>query len=360
MNRILKPIAGCYGFGVTVRDWAYRRDWLKTRRLQRPVISVGNLTVGGTGKTPFVRLLAEMLLKRGVKPSVLTRGYGRQRGFKIIVIEPRPGRAPSPRDVGDEPALLARTLPEVPIIVCADRYQGGLQAEQDFNVKVHLLDDGFQHRSLARDVDIVLVDVTQRLSDDALLPAGRLREPLSALVRAHIVILTRTDLCDPSPSQSLIRRVNPRAKIFSCTTSLCGLREVSAAKIHAPEAFRGKRAQAFCGVGNPGAFFSNLRRWQFILVKEELFGDHHLYTGGEITSLLAAAKRNGATAVVTTEKDSMNLPPLGENPLLPILACVTETQLADLAAFEQVVMDKLPAACRCDESRGAAPMTVNT
>src|SRR5207245_1651713 len=139
-SKILAPLAAGFGLGVALWAAAYRRGWLKTRRLNRPVVSVGNLTVGGTGKTPLVEFLAKCLLKRGRKPAILTRGYGRRDSGRILALEPRPGRVADPGEVGDEPALLARALRGVPIIVGADRYQAGRLAEERFDVDVHLLD----------------------------------------------------------------------------------------------------------------------------------------------------------------------------------------------------------------------------
>src|SRR5579863_9300720 len=252
------PLAAGFRIGVALRTAAYKRGWLATRRLNRPVVSVGNLSVGGTGKTPFVAFLAERLTARSLKPGILTRGYGRRSSAALIAIDPGAGRAPDPREVGDEPALLARKLPEVPIVVGADRYRAGLMAEDKFKVDVHVLDDGFQHFALARDVDIVLLDATQKLSDRELLPAGRLREPLSALKRAHIVIITRTELARPELLEEQVRQINPEVKIFRCATKLLALRDVASGELVSLSAIRDMPVHVVCGIGNPTAFFANL------------------------------------------------------------------------------------------------------
>src|SRR5271170_2813226 len=172
----MNPIARIYGLGVTLRNGLYERGALKQKRLAGPVISIGNLSVGGSGKTPFVLLLGELLKNRGMKFDVLSRGYGRQsRGLAWV----DPGG--SARDFGDEPLLIARRL-GVPVIVGEERYEAGFMAESKFGPQFHLLDDGFQHRSLARDFDIVMV--TPEDARARLLPAGRLREPLASLGRA--------------------------------------------------------------------------------------------------------------------------------------------------------------------------------
>lgn len=341
---ILAPLAGGFGLGVALRHTAYRRGWLRSHRLNRPVVSVGNLTVGGTGKTPLVALMADSLLKQGLKPVILTRGYRRNHGPDLVEIAPGEGRAPSPRTVGDEPALLARWLPEIPIIVCADRYRAGRVAEKRYDVDVHLLDDGFQHLALARDVDIVALDATRPLLGDALLPAGRLREPVWALQRAHIVILTRAELADPGPLEAEIRRINPGAQVFVSTTKLCRLVDVRNGRVHPSGAFRGEPVYAFCGIGNPAAFFADLEKWGFTVSGRRCFRDHHVYGNEELAVLGLAMKHSGvaAVAVVTTEKDAINLPPLSK-PEVPVLACVIQADIERAQAFEEVLFQRLEA-----------------
>jgi tetraacyldisaccharide 4'-kinase len=333
-------LAAGYRMGAAVRRAAYRQGWLSIGRLRRPVVSVGNLTVGGTGKTPLVAYLAGVLAKRGWKPSVLTRGYGRRNESDLIAIEPAGERTPDPREVGDEPALLARKLPQVPIVVGADRFRAGSLAEARFHVDIHILDDGFQHLALARDVDIVVLDVTQDHSRASLLPAGRLREPISALERAHIIILSRAELGDAVRVEELVRRYNPRAGIFSSTTRLRNTLNVADGRLQEAGKWRGKPAMAFCGIGNPRAFFADLRRWGFSLVEEAAFRDHHVYAGAELERLVARARRAGAAVLLTTEKDVMNFPPAWKSES-SVQACVIETELRKEAEFERVLIRHL-------------------
>src|SRR5580698_1471555 len=178
----MNPLAAIYGAGVGLRNALYDRGTLTQKKLVGPVISIGNLSVGGSGKTPFVLLLGDLLKARGIKFDVLSRGYGRK-SKGVLLVDP----AGLPREFGDEPLLLARKL-QVPVIVGEDRYKAGSFAESKFGPQLHLLDDGFQHRALARDFDIVLV--TPQDAKDQLLPSGRLREPLSSLGRADAVVLT--------------------------------------------------------------------------------------------------------------------------------------------------------------------------
>lgn len=326
--------------GVALRTAAYRRGWLATLRLNRPVVSVGNLSVGGTGKTPFVAYLAEFLMKQGWKPGILTRGYGRRKGAKLVVIEPGGERARDPHEVGDEPALLARKLPDVPIVVCADRYRAGILAEQKFGVNVHILDDGFQHLALARAVDIVLLDATQELSDRGLLPAGRLRELPAALKRAHLVALTRTELADGKSMEDQIQQINPRAGVFRCVTKLRGLVNISSGTSESADSAQAHPAYAFCGLGNPSAFFADLKKWGFSVRDQNSFPDHHVYRHSELTRLYEQARKAGAKVLLTTEKDALNLPSPCETEI-PVLACVIQTEILEADAFEEALFERL-------------------
>jgi tetraacyldisaccharide 4'-kinase len=340
VNPLLLPFSAGFRLGVAMRCAGYERGWFNTRRLARPVVSIGNLTVGGTGKTPLVVCVARILLRRGWKPGILTRGYGRRSKADLIVLAPGAGRGANAKEIGDEPALLASMLPEVPLVLCADRFRGGQAAEDRFQVDTHILDDGFQHLALARDVDLLALDATQRISDWQLLPAGRQREPLSALRRAQIVVLTRTDSVDPQPLQDLVLKVHPAAKVFRSRTELLGWTDALSGAAVSIEGLRAQRVSAFCGIGNPQAFFADLRRWGFRLVAEDAFPDHHVYTDKEIQQLVERACRNGAAALLTTQKDAVKFS--GDwAPQLPILACEIEAQIIDAEYFERTLLSYL-------------------
>ncbi len=340
MSALLRPLGAAFGLGVRVRHAAYRHGWFRTHRLNRPVVSVGNLTAGGTGKTPLVAYIAKLLLRHGWKPAILTRGYGRSSKDAMILLPPGIDRHADPREVGDEPALLARTIPEVPLVVCADRFRGGRTAETQLQVDVHILDDGFQHLALAHDVDVLVLDATQSLSDRNLLPAGRQREPLSAIRRAQIVVLTRTDSADPVPLEELTRRIHPAARIFRSQTKLRGWTDALSGENVPMESIRAQKVAAFCALGNPRAFFADLRRWGFDLVAEDAFPDHHVYTGGEIERLAAGARAHGAAALLTTQKDAVKFSP-NWTTQPPILACAIETHLPDAGEFESTLLSYL-------------------
>jgi len=270
--------ASIYGLGVRMRNLLYDRGTLNKAVLQGPVVSVGNLSVGGSGKTPFTLLLGELLKARGINFDVLSRGYGRQTQG-VALVDP----AGSPRDFGDEPLLIARRL-GVPVVVGENRFQAGAFAEKKFGPQLHLLDDGFQHRSLARDFDIVLV--TPDDASDRLLPAGRLREPLTSLSRADAVVLPHDASADHFPNagkilwrvrrQILIRNVLPRPV-------------------------------AFCGIARPKNFFMQLRAAGIEPAAEAVYRDHHAYSDQDVQDLLQLKARSEAGGFVTTEKDEINL-----------------------------------------------------
>jgi tetraacyldisaccharide 4'-kinase len=277
----VNPLATLYGAVVGTRNGLYDRGKLRIRKLRGPVVSIGNLTVGGSGKTPFLIALGELLQQRGIAFDVLSRGYGRAtRGVALVDLRG------SAREFGDEPLLIARKL-GVPVIVGEDRYQAGQFAEQKFGAQLHLLDDGFQHRRLARDFDIVLI--TPSDAQDTLLPAGRLREPLSSLSRADAVVLTNDAIPDGLPlgNQQVWR----------------ASREIIAPKLN-------HACFAFCGVARPGNFFADLASAGLTLAGTKSFADHHAYTKADVRKLLGLGKRHGASAFVTTEKDEINLGPL--------------------------------------------------
>jgi tetraacyldisaccharide 4'-kinase len=307
IRRLLFPLAEIYRAGLALRMMAYRVGLFKIRRLNRPVISVGNLTVGGTGKTPLVMFIAERLLDRGWTPSILTRGYRRTVGG-MVTLAPQAGRRADPRAVGDEAALLAAALPKVPIVISGNRHRAGRMAEERHTTDVHLLDDGFQHWALARAVDIVTIDVTQDFSSGLLLPAGRFREPRSALRRADIVVLTRTDLADPTGHREMVAGLNPHAEIYESVIELRGWLDARDGSPAARDQMQTRRALAFCGIGNPQAFFASLRHWGIQVAAESAFRDHYRYGLGDLHRLERRARAAGAEMMVTTEKDLANFP----------------------------------------------------
>lgn len=288
LRMLLWPLSILYGVGVRVRVSLYGRGWLKRKRLKAPVISVGNLTVGGTGKTPMVIWLAERFLNDGKCVAILSRGYRGANG------------------ASDEIELMKfRLQGRVSFGVGKDRFAEGERLESQQPVDVFLLDDGFQHLRLARDLDILLLDSSQQLGGEPLLPAGSLREPVSAMSRANLVVFTRTETT-PGAIEA-IGKLN-QFPVFAAATRLLGFRRLGGEVALLSSSDIGKGPFfAFCGLGNPEAFFRDLRNWQVALCGQATYADHHRYTEGEVLEIQAAGKRAGANAFVTTEKDAQNL-----------------------------------------------------
>jgi len=299
------PLSAIYGGVVRTRNALY--DWkvLRAHALQGSVISVGNISTGGSGKTPFVILLGELLKARGIPFDVLSRGYGRKtRG--VLLVDP----GGLPRDFGDEPLLIARRL-QSPVVVGEDRYEAGRFAESRFGAQLHLLDDGFQHRGLARDFDIVLV--TPDDARDRLLPAGRLREPLRSLQRADAVVLTSGASPESFP---VAGKTVWRVRRGIVTQNLA--QPVPARPI------------VFCGIARPQNFLLQLRAAGIDHAAEAFYRDHHAYTEKDVRDLLDLRQRSEAGGFVTTEKDAVNLGGYLDA-LTPLAVIPVKMELADAA-----------------------------
>jgi tetraacyldisaccharide 4'-kinase len=283
---LLWPLSQVYGIYVRCRYGLYARGWLKPKRLNATVISVGNLTVGGTGKTPMVLWLAEKFLAERKRVAILTRGYRGSHGSS------------------DEIKLLRHRLGGKPLFgVGPDRFASGSQLLSDNAVDVFLLDDGFQHLQLARDLDIVMLDGSRKLENEWLLPAGSLREPLAACCRADILVVTRKF------ERPVIEAGDAHAfSIFYAQTRLLGFRQFGSDpdQKYLSEIGSGPFL-AFCGIGNPGAFFDDLSGWHVPVVEKMVFSDHHKYSSRELEQLQLRSDGCGAVGLVTTEKDSENL-----------------------------------------------------
>lgn len=299
------------------------------RRAGVPVISVGNLTVGGTGKTPMVAWLVRELQGLGHKPAVVSRGYRGTAGRGPLVVSRGAAALVGPERCGDEPYLLARSLPGA-LVVGSDRFSGAEQARR-LGADVVVLDDGFQHRRLARDFDLVLVDASNPFGNYRLLPAGVLREPLTGLARADAVVLTRT-----RPGESLvviervIRRHHPGVPVFRAGHRRLAFVDASGAAVPPPA-----RAAAFCGIGNPQLFFEDLHAHGVEVVASRVFADHHKYAEDDWAELQTLARRADA-ALVTTEKDLVRfafVPP----DELRVCALRIETQVHDREALLELV-----------------------
>jgi len=316
---LLWPLSVVYGGYVRMRTWLYEQGWLKPRRLRSKVISVGNLTVGGTGKTPMVLWLAGKFLAEGKRVAILSRGYRGSGG------------------TSDEIQLMKHRLQgRVTFGVGKDRFAEGRRIERQQSIDVFILDDGFQHLPLARDLDIVMLDGSHKLKDQWLLPAGVLREPISACRRADILVVTRkTERPDIEAGDA------HKYSIFYAQTRLLGFhRYGDRSKIQYLSEIGHGPFFAFCGIGNPQAFFNDLNRWEVPVAGESIFRDHHPYTAADLRRLENAAQSAGAIAFVTTEKDAENLGGI-EAPALPIFVAVIDFILTAESEFLAALERKL-------------------
>lgn len=296
---ILPPLSTLYGAVTRGRLALYRRGTFRTTKLERPVISIGNITAGGTGKTPLVEWVAKTVANTGKKVCILTRGYGRDNPHQQVVVSDGSTILATPAEAGDEPYLLATNLlGSVAVISNADRVSAARYAIENFNTECFVLDDGFQHLRLARDLNIVTIDATNPWGGGKLLPHGLLREPLSGLVRADCVVLTRCDQVEDADLADLHEQI--RDLIRGRPTFVSSMRAVNASFATGPIA-------AFCAVGNPRSFFTQLRKHGYQLAIEKAFTDHHSYTQRDVDELVAAATRAGAKRLITTAKDAVKL-----------------------------------------------------
>lgn len=297
-----------YRLIVHIRNASYNHRILRSHRVNAIVLCVGNLTTGGTGKTPLVVWLCRHIRERGLACAILTRGYKTRSG-----------------EVSDEPALLAAQCPDEPVVVNPDRVAGAAEAIRAPGAHVLVMDDGFQHRRLARDLDIIAIDATVPFGYGRLLPAGLLREPVSGLKRAHAVVLTRCDQVSEDAltrTEAQIRKVNPDLAIAWSIHAPTAIRTTGGAEIPLAQ-MKGERVFAFCGIGNPQAFFRTIERLGAILAGTRAFDDHHRYTAEELVALHEEARRQQASLVLTTQKDWTKVVQAGLPERDPPLACLT-------------------------------------
>jgi tetraacyldisaccharide 4'-kinase len=297
-------------------EWGARRkrarDVKRAEKLDTPVISVGNLSMGGTGKTPCVLRLAELLKDRGRQPGILTRGYGRSTRGHLALAAGADGAG-----AGDEPRIFLRSG-VAPVGVGSDRFRTGQLLRREFGVDTLLLDDGFQHARLARDVDIVLIDALEPFGRGGVFPLGRLREPLSGLARASIVLITRSECNDLADAvEREVRRWNPHAPIFRASVQPLAWVDHRSGARYRLDARPFERAGAMCGLGNPQSFRRTLEQLGIAPVDWVEFPDHHRYRPSELRRVAQRFAERGARAIVTTEKDAINLCE-SDGPPLPV------------------------------------------
>ena len=308
MKQLLTILSWLYGSAVALRRCFYQIGFIKARRLPARVISIGNLTVGGTGKTPMVIAIAQKLKEKGYKPAVLSRGYGGKAGRGVTAVSDGEKIYEGPGVVGEEPVLIAKRLPGIPVLVGSDRYRTGGYAIQRWGTDVMVLDDGFQYLGIEKGLNLVLVDATNPFGNDYLLPRGILREPIHRLKSADGIVLTKVNLVpDVVGLSRRIRGIAGPVPIFHAVLAPTQLICWSTGAHSAVKDLAGKKVVCFSGIGNPMTFRPLLEALGAKIVKEFVFEDHHVYTSGDEDVVEFAVKEAAADFAITTEKDAVKI-----------------------------------------------------
>ncbi len=304
-----RPLSPLYGLIMRLRTRLYRSGLLKSTQMDVPVISVGNLTMGGTGKTPFVCYIAHLLLENNFSPAIISRGYRGRSRERINIVSDGETVLMDPLQAGDEPVLLARTLAGVPILTGKIRALPCRYAITHFNSNVLILDDGFQHLAVARDLDLVLFNAASPLGNKRVFPGGDLREPQSSLQRAHAFVLTGVQDELRSHSENfrgrLYNKYPDKPVFFSSYTPF----KIKSLKDHSLSSFNDIPSPVcgFCGIANPDRFYETLTSCGFKVNGFTALQDHQIYDRQLIKKIVSSAKENGARALITTEKDMVKL-----------------------------------------------------
>ncbi len=308
LQKTLGAASAFYGAGASVNRLAYATGLRARRVLPATVLSVGNITLGGTGKTPFTVWLARWLREEGRRPAILTRGYGREDEDRLVVVHNGKRRKAELADAGDEPFLLAERLENTPILAAADRYRAGRAAIRHFEVDTLVLDDGFQHHALARNGDIVLVDALRPLSELRVFPRGTLRESPRVLAHAHLIVVTRADIAENLRSvMRQIRRFAPSVPIVRTAMKITGARRVVDEEPVDLDTLRGERVAVACAVGNPDSVRLGLEKEGIEVAAMRQFPDHEPIPRRDIVSLSRLRKARRYKAIIVTEKDAVKI-----------------------------------------------------
>jgi tetraacyldisaccharide 4'-kinase len=305
---VLRLCSHLYALAMTLRAAAFSSGLLRSQRLPKPVVSVGNLTVGGTGKTPMTAWIAAYLLKRGKRVAVLTRGYGGTLEGQVAVVADGRQRLLSPEEAGDEPCLLADQLPELIVVMGSNRYAAGLMAMEKFSPDIFILDDGFQHLRLQRDLDILLLDAAKPLGNGYALPAGLLRETVAAAARADLVVFTRC-----GKEQHPAMKIPPGIPLCRAYHALSGCRPADGGAVCPFSELAPLLGLAFAGIGDPEAFFDSLEAAGLRLAATLSFPDHTAYGEAEVAALARLRRTSRADYLITTAKDAVKLGSCGDS-----------------------------------------------
>ncbi len=340
LEPLLTFLSLIYGVVVLLRDAAYRLRLFRARGLPVKVVSVGNITLGGTGKSPTVVNIASLFRSRGKRPVIVSRGYGRKDEKAVeVVSDGSSGAVLGPDRAGDEPAMMAARLRGVPVVVGSDRYRAGMLAVERFHPGVVILDDGFQHRRLERDLNIVLIDASDPFGNAKLFPAGILREPPAALRRADAILITRADTGGASLDE-LQRSIGRHtgAPIMKARYVPADVVDLTTGEARPHTALRGSRVFAFAGIARPESFFSLLRALGALVVAVREYTDHYQYTRSDLAGIFSGAVENNAVMIVTTEKDAIRLRNMARE---GIWALRVELEVQEKEAWEAMLLERI-------------------
>jgi tetraacyldisaccharide 4'-kinase len=337
---LLKVLSQVYGWVISLRLFLYKKSILHQHRLPCRVISLGNITVGGTGKTPTAQKLAAVIRDQGFKVAILNRGYRSDWKGKVGVVSDGKHIYMTAGEAGDEAYQLAKNLPGIPVLIGKNRILSGQYASEFFKVDVVILDDGYQHWQLARDFDIVLIDALNIFGNNYLLPRGTLREPLQSLDRADAVLLTKVDQSSDEALTTIratLTRYNDKAIVVESVHSPQGFGEVecwykdASTAILPPDALKGVKVLAFSGIGNPSSFEQTLSDLDLDMIAAVRYPDHYDYAMSEMQRLMQQAADIGAQALITTEKDAVKIPAefIHSHRPLPVYVLTIEVKLTD-------------------------------
>ena len=338
------PLTVIYRVGLFVFLGIYSLGLRRRFRLPVPVISVGNITFGGTGKTPAVQTICRLLLERGIRVVVLSRGHGGTVRGSLVVSDGESVIADAAK-AGDEPVLLAKSLPGVPVIVGKDRRKSGALACSQFAPEVIVLDDGLQYWQLHRDLDIIVLNARKPFGSGYVMPMGDLREPISGLSRAGLVLLSNSkDLDDAALGklQKRLSRIAPRAKIFRGSHVPVSFKDMRSGKIYDPDWIELYRVLAFCGIGRPASFVKMLDSLKATISGNLLFPDHHRFTDEDIDLVERERERCGADLVVTTEKDIARLGNSAAR-INNLVALSIKFEIEEIQSFAEYIYSKINA-----------------
>ncbi len=341
---LLNPFSKIYHFIVFLRNFLYDKKILTSYKSDVPLISIGNLTFGGTGKTPLVAYLTKFFQSLGKKVVIVSRGYkGSKSSKNVFLVSDGHGQIfGNPNECGDEPFLLASWLPDTPILISKKRALAVQSAESQFSPDYILLDDGYQHRAVSRDIDILLIDAMDPFGNYRLPPSGILREPIENLCRADIMLINRAEEDeDLLTLRRILRRHNTQAHIFQLGNRITKLVSLATGDTLDPDGINGMNSYLFCAIGNPHGFSLNIEKLGSNVVGYRYFRDHHQYTEEDLQKITRDASEAGASIIITTQKDSVRIKKHNELPFLPLYYAKLELIFYKEEDFLQSLTDLL-------------------